>query len=89
MWMMKEKKKEVEIGDVWYNPVGMAYIVVIGFEEEIAFGDRIDYAICLKDGSPDDFIGVQKFPIKTIHKYYDYEGKKKNLFKVLFEVERV
>ena len=84
---MKQKQKEVEIGDVWYNPVGMATIVVIGFEEEIEWGERIDYAICLRDGSPNDFIGVQKLPIKTIHKYYDFEGKKKNPFKVLFEVE--
>ena len=85
---MKQKQKEVEIGDVWCNSVGMTYIVVIGFEEEIELGEMIQYAICLRDSSsPDDFIGVQKLPIKTIHKYYDYEGKKKNPFKVLFEVE--
>ena len=86
---MKEKKKEVEIGDVWCNPAGMTHIVVIGFEEEIEWGDMIDYAICLRDSGPNDFIGVQKLPIKTIHKYYDYEGKKKNPFKVLFEVKEV
>ena len=85
---MKQKQKEVEIGDVWCNPAGMAQIVVIGFEEEIVWGEMIQYAICLRDSStPDDFIGVQKLPIKTIHKYYDYVGKKKNPFKVLFEVE--
>ena len=84
---MKEKKKEIEIGDVWYNPSGMVNIVVIGFEEEIECGEMIQYAICLKDGTPNDFISIQKLPIKTIHEYYDYEGKKKNPFKMLFEVE--
>lgn len=84
---MKEKPKKIEIGDVWINPLGMVHIVVIGFEEEIELGDRIDYAICLRNGSPDDFIGVQKLPIKTIYKYYYYCGKKKIPFYMLFEVE--
>lgn len=84
---MKEKKKEIEIGDVWYNPSGMVNIVVIGFEEEIEYGETIQYAVCIKDGSPNDFISIQRLPIKTIHEYYDYEGKKKNPFKMLFEVE--
>lgn len=85
---MKQKQKEIEIGDVWCNPSGMVHIVVIGFEEEIEWGEMTQYAICLRDSSsPDDFISVQKLPIKTIHKYYDYCGKKKNPFKVLFEVE--
>lgn len=84
---MKEKQKEIEIGDIWINPVGMVQIVVIGFEEEIEWGEMTQYAVCLRDGSPNDFISIQKLPIKTIHKYYDYEGKKKNPFNVLFEVE--
>lgn len=84
---MKEKQKEIEIGDVWYNPLGMVKIVVIGFEEEIECGEMIQCAICLKDSSHNDFISIQKLPIKTIHEYYDYKGKKKNPFKMLFEVE--
>lgn len=85
---MREKQKEIEIGDIWVNTAGMVHIVVIGFEEEIEWGEMMQYAICLRDSSsPDDFIGVQKLPIKTIHKYYNYCGKKKNPFKALFEVE--
>ena len=85
---MKQKQKEVEIGDVWMHRVGLIKIVVIGYEEEIQYGRMVEFAVCLREPScPEDFIGVQKLPIKTIHKYYDYEGKKKNPFNVLFEVE--
>lgn len=80
-------KEKLEISDVWHNQLGMVNIVVIGFEEEIECGEMIQYAICLKDDSSNDFISIQKLPIKTIHEYYDYKGKKKNPFKTLFEVE--
>ena len=85
---MKQKQKEIEIGDVWQNGIGNAKILVVGFEEEIECGKMIEFAVCLRNSYMlDDFISVQKLPLKTIYKYYDYEGKKKNPFKVLFEVE--
>lgn len=85
---MKHKQKEVEIGDIWQNGIGNAKILVVGFEEEIECGKMIEFAVCLRNSYMlDDFISVQKLPIKTIHKYYDYCGKKKNKFDVLFEVE--
>ena len=85
---MKQKQKEVEIGDVWQNGVGNAKIIVVGFEEEIECGKMIEFAVCLRHSYMlDDFISVQKLPLKTIYKYYDYLGKKKNEFRTIFEVK--
>lgn len=58
--------KDIEIGDIWHN--GGASIRIIEIENNVA--------ICFRESVDSNLLGfnIQKVPLKTIYKYYTFDG---------------